>query len=207
MGLWAEQVVPRLVDRALGSAQHDSLRAQTCAALTGDVVEIGFGSGRNVPYYPAAVRQVTAVEPSDLAWRMSAARRAAAPVAVERAGLDGQALPFPDASFDSALSTWTLCTISDPVAALRELARVLRPGGGLSFLEHGAAPHPGVLRWQRRLDPFQRRLAAGCHLSRPIDALLTEAGLRVIALHREYARGEPRPFGSLYRGRALHEPP
>ena len=207
MGLWAEQVVPRLVEAALGSAQHDSLRAQACAPLAGQVVEVGFGSGRNVPHYPAAVGLVTAIEPSDVAWRLSADRRAAAAVPVERAGLDGQALPFPNASFDSALSTWTMCTIPNPVAALRELARVLRPGGSLSFVEHGAAPDPGVLRWQRRLDPLQRRVAAGCHLSRPIDALLSEAGLHVVALQREYARGEPRPFGSLFVGRAVHARP
>ncbi len=119
---------------------------------------------------------------------------------VKRVGLDGQALPFADASFDSALSTWTLCTIPDAVAALREVVRVLRPGGSLLFVEHGAAPDPAVLRWQRRLDPLQRRVAAGCHLSRPIAELLAQAGLRVVELDRLYARGEPRPFGSLYLG-------
>ena len=202
MTLWSEQVVPRLVEKALGGRQHDRLRQQTCAGLSGDVVEIGFGSGRNVPHYPTDVRQVSAVEPSDVAWRLSARRRASSPVRVERAGLDGQALPFPDSSFDDALSTWTLCTIPDPVTALREVARVLRPGGTLHFVEHGAAAHPGVLRWQRRLDSVQRRVAAGCHLSRPIDALLAQAGLHVVELQREYARGEPRAFGSLYRGLA-----
>lgn len=207
VGLWGEQVVPRLVEKALGSRQHDRLRQQTCAGLTGDVVEIGFGSGRNVPHYPAAVQRVTAVEPSGVAWQMSARRRADSLVPVDRAGLDGQVLPFADASFDSALSTWTLCTVPDPVAALRELARVLRPGGSLLFVEHGAAPDAGVLRWQHRLDPLQRRVAAGCHLSRPIDALLSEAGLHVEELDRHYASGQPRAFGSLYRGRATASRP
>lgn len=200
MSTWSQQVVPRLVEKVLGNRQHDRLRQQTFAGVFGDVVEIDFGSGRNVPHYPAGVRQVTAVEPSDVAWRLSAPRRAASPVRVERAGLDGQSLPFPDSSFDDAVSTWTLCTIPEPVAALREAARVLRPGGTLHFVEHGAAPDPGVLRWQRRLDPVQRRVAAGCHLSRPIDALLAQAGVHVVELQREYARGEPRAFGSLYRG-------
>lgn len=190
----------------LGSRQHERLRQQACAGLSGDVIEIGFGSGRNVPHYPTGVRQVTAVEPSDVAWRLSAPRRAACPVPVERAGLDGQLQPFSDSSFDSALSTWTLCTIPDPIAALRQVARVLRPSGRLHFVEHGAAPDPGVLRWQRRLDPVQRHLAAGCHLSRPIDALLTQAGLDLVELKREYARGEPRAFGSLYRGSARAAP-
>lgn len=202
MGLWREQVVPRVVEKALGSGQHDRLRQRTCAGLTGDVLEIGFGSGRNVPHYPAQVQTVTAVEPSDVAWQMSRQRRADSRAPVERAGLDGQALPLDDASVDSALSTWTLCTIPDPIAALSEVARVLRPGGTLHFVEHGAAPDPAVLRWQQRLDPVQRRVAAGCNLSRPIDALLAQAGLVVVEIEREYARGEPRPFGSLYLGRA-----
>lgn len=122
-------------------------------------------------------------------------------VPVERAGLDGQRLSFDDASFDSALSTWTLCTIPDPVAALRELRRVLRPGGRLFFVEHGAAPDVGVLCWQRRWDPVQRRVFAGCHVSRPIEELLAEAGLPGEDVRRYYGDGEPRLFGSLYEGR------
>lgn len=203
MGVWTERVLPHVVERALGGRDHERRRAAACARLTGAVVEIGFGSGRCVPHYPASVTSVRAVEPSDVAWRMSAARREASPVPVERAGLDGQALPFADDSFDSALSTWTLCTVPDPVRALRELRRVLRPGGVLSFVEHGAAPDPGVLRWQRRLDPLQRRVGGGCHLSRPHDALLAEAGFTAVEVGRSYAPGEPKVFGSLYEGAAV----
>jgi SAM-dependent methyltransferase len=136
-GLWSTRVVPRIVNVALGSARQADLRAQVCAGLTGDVVELGFGSGLNIPHYPDGVRQVTAIEPSDLAWSLSAERRQSSAVPVVRSGLDGQDLPFDDGSFDTALSTWTLCTIPDPVAALREVRRVLRPGGQLLFLEHG----------------------------------------------------------------------
>lgn len=203
MGVWGQQVVPRLTRVALGTPRHHEVRARVCAGLTGEVVEVGFGSGLNARHYPPAVTRVTAVEPSGVAWRLSAAERDRTEVPVERAGLDGQRLPFPDASFASALSTWTLCTIPDPVAALCELRRVLRPGGRLCFVEHGAAPDADVLRRQRQWDPVQRRLAAGCHVSRPIDALLAEAGLQVEELHRYYAPGEPRLFGSLYEGRAV----
>lgn len=148
MGVWSEQVVPRVTRVALGSARHHEVRARVCGALSGEVVELGFGAGPNVRHYPAAVSAVTAVEPSDVAWQLSRAERDRSAVPVVRSGLDGQRLPFADASFDMALSTWTLCTIPDPVAALREVARVLRPGGRLLFAEHGAAPDPVVLRWQ-----------------------------------------------------------
>lgn len=201
MGAWAEQVVPRFTRKALGAQRHHDIRARVCAGLSGDVVEIGFGSGLNVRHYPASVQRVTAVEPSDVAWELSASERDGSPVAVDRAGLDGQRLPLDDASYDSALSTWTLCTIPDPVLALRELCRVLRPGGRLFFVEHGAAPDEKVLGWQRRWDPVQRRIFAGCHVSRPIEELLDRAGLPGDGVRRYYADGEPRLFGSLYEGR------
>ena len=122
MGVWASQVVPRVTRLALGAERHHEIRQRVCAGLGGEVVEIGFGSGLNVRHYPDAVRKVTAVEPSDLAWRLSTQERAQSAVPVERAGLDGQRLPFEDASFDAALSTWTLCTIPDAVAALSRVA-------------------------------------------------------------------------------------
>jgi SAM-dependent methyltransferase len=153
-----------------------------------------------VPHYPAAVTRVAAVEPSDLAWRLAAPRVAAARAPVERAGLDGQRLPFPDQAFDSALSTWTLCTIPDAAAALREVRRVLRPGGRLHFVEHGLAQEPPVQRWQRRLEPLQKRVGGGCHLTRRADALVQEAGFTLERLDRHYLPGEPRPFAALYEG-------
>lgn len=199
-GWWAGRVVPRITNRVLASARHHEIRQRVCRDLSGEVMELGFGSGLNVRHYPAAVTRVAAVEPSDLAWRLSEPRRQSSPVHVERSGLDGQRLPFPDESFDSVLSTWTMCTIPDVAAALAEVRRVLRPGGRLVFVEHGAAPDPQVLRWQRRIDPVQRRVFAGCHVSRPVDELLAAAGLPPERLDRSYAPGEPRPFAHLYEG-------
>ena len=125
------------------------------------------------------------------------------PVKVEMAGLDGQSLPFADASADAVLSTWTLCSIPDAVAALREVRRVLRPGGALHFVEHGAAPEDGVRRWQDRLDPIQRRIGCGCHLNRDIPALIEAGGLSVQRLDSYYTKGEPKVFGWMFEGTAV----
>ncbi|WP_121251526.1 class I SAM-dependent methyltransferase [Nocardioides ferulae] len=203
-GWWDEQVLPHLTDLTLASAPVRRLRAQVTRGLHGEVIEVGFGSGANLSHLPPEVSSVHAVEPSATAWRRSAERRESAPVPVARLGLDGQRLPAADASYDSALSTFTLCTIPDPVAALRELRRVLRPGAALHFLEHGRAPDAGVLRWQRRLEPLQRRVAGGCHLSRDVPALLEDAGFEMEGIESGYALGggPMRPWGYLYRGTA-----
>ena len=157
MGFYGTAVLPRLINATAGVKALDPLRRRVCAGLAGDVVEIGFGSGLNVPFYPAAVTRVAAVEPSDLGWRLAGERLRSAAVPVERAGLDGQSLPLPDGSYDAALSTWTLCSIPDAAAALAELRRVLKPGGTLHFLEHGLAPDERVRRWRLPPHPADRR--------------------------------------------------
>jgi ubiquinone/menaquinone biosynthesis C-methylase UbiE len=197
MGFYENRILPRLLDATLSGDGIDRLRRRTCAGLRGEVLEIGFGSGRNVPFYPARVDSVTAVEPVDRAWELAAARVAASPVPIRRAGLDGQSLPFEDASFDSALSTWTLCTIPDHRAALAEIRRVLRPGGELRFVEHGLAPDEKVQRWQRRMEPIQKRLAGGCHLTRPIVAVITGAGFTITEVDEFYGSGAPK-FGAAF---------
>ena len=202
MGIWGERVVPRIVNRTLDTDEVRALRVRTCAGLTGEVLELGFGSGLNVPHYPPEVISVAAVEPSDVGWRLARERLAAARVPVQRSGLDGQALPFPDASFDAALSTFTLCTIPRVDLALREVRRVLRPGGLLHFVEHGRAPDEQVRRWQQRLEPVNKRIAGGCHLGRPIDELVAGAGFVVERLERYYLPQEPRPFAHVYEGTA-----
>ncbi|NPC96388.1 class I SAM-dependent methyltransferase [Nocardioides sp. zg-DK7169] len=204
MGLWTGHVLPRLTDRSLRAPGLDPLRERTCRGLHGRVLEIGFGSGLNLAHLPAGVSGVDAVEPVDAAWRLSAARRAASPVPVRRLGLDAQGIPAETASYDAALSTFSLCTIPDPVRALREVARVLRPGASLHLLEHGSAPDGSVARWQRRCEPLQRCVCGGCHLTRDPAALLEEAGLSDVTLRGGYLPGPAlgRPWGYLHHGRA-----
>lgn len=202
MGLYTDHVVPRIVNVCCGMKEIAALRRQVCAGLGGRVVEIGFGSGLNVPWYPPAVERVAAVEPADVGWHLAAKRVAASPVRVERAGLDGQSLPFGDGTFDHAVSTFTLCTIPDAVAALREVRRVLKGGGTLHFVEHGLAPDANVRATQRRLEPIQKRLFGGCHLTRDIPALIAAGGLTVDDLEQRYLPGGPRFAGFLSIGTA-----
>jgi ubiquinone/menaquinone biosynthesis C-methylase UbiE len=196
VAIYHDHVLPRLINVACNLKEARKQRERVCAGLSGEVVEVGFGSGLNVPYYPAAVTRVAAVEPSDTAWKLAAKRLGDASVPVERAGLDGQSLPFPDDSFDAALSTWTMCTIPDIDAALRELRRVLRPGGTVHFVEHGLAPDADVQRWQHRLEPTQKRLFGGCHLTRLAPDLLTGAGFRIVEVDRYYEKGTPKFVGA-----------
>jgi ubiquinone/menaquinone biosynthesis C-methylase UbiE len=203
MGIYGEQILPRMINVACGMKAVEPLRRRVCDGLEGDVVEIGFGSGLNVPFYPAAVTRVAAVEPADTGWKLAGKRLRAASVPVARSGLDGQSLPFEDDSYDAALSTWTLCTVPDAVAALGELRRVLKPGATLHFLEHGLAPDETVRRWQHRLEPMQKRLFGGCHLTRPIVELLTTAGFTITELDVFYEKSAPKPMGASSLGRAV----
>ena len=192
MGIYAEQVLPRMINAACGMRSSNPLRSRVCEGLHGQVVEIGFGSGHNIPFYPAAVASVAAIEPANLGWKLAGERLAASTVPVERSGLDGQALSLPDDSCDTALSTWTLCTIPDVVVALAEVRRVLKPGGTLHFVEHGLAPDENVQRWQHRLEPMQKRLFGGCHLTRSIADLLSDAGFEITEVEVFYEKGAPK---------------
>jgi ubiquinone/menaquinone biosynthesis C-methylase UbiE len=202
MGLYADRVVPRITNVCCGMKTNQDMRQRVCVGLSGRVLEIGFGSGHNVPFYPPAVTAVDAIEPADVGWRLATRRLAASTVPVQRSGLDGQSLPFADDTFDAALSTWTLCTIPDVAVALAEVRRVLRPGAALHFVEHGLAPDDPVRRWQRRLEPMQKRVAGGCHLTRPVAELLRTAGFDVVALDEFYEKGAPKSLGAMSLGTA-----
>jgi ubiquinone/menaquinone biosynthesis C-methylase UbiE len=192
MGVYDEHILPRIINVACGLKANHPLRERTCSNLEGDVVEIGFGSGHNIPFYPATVKRVAAVEPSDVGWKLAAKRLRDSQVPVERSGLDGQSLPFPDDSFDSALSTWTMCTIPDIDTALAELRRVIKPGGTLHFVEHGLAPDEKVQKWQHRLEPMEKKVFGGCHLTRQIVPLLEKAGFRIEEVDVFYEDGAPK---------------
>ena len=193
MGFYNEQVVPRLVEWTLGTSGFDKYRARTTEGLSGRVVEIGFGSGLNLPHYPPEVQTVLAVEPADVARRRAERRIRDAAVSVEHVGLDGQELPIDDASCDAALCTFTLCTVPDPSRALAELRRVLKPAGTVHFLEHGLSPDPAVAKWQHRFEPIQQTVADGCHLTRDPSSLVERAGFVIQRNEQRYVQG-PKPW-------------
>jgi ubiquinone/menaquinone biosynthesis C-methylase UbiE len=205
VGFYRQQVVPRLVEWMLGAGGFDKWRARTAEGLSGRVVEIGFGSGLNLPHYPPGVETVLAVEPAPVARHLAERRIREASMPVEHVGLDGQALPLDDASCDAALCTFTLCTVPDPVQALAELKRVLKPGGTVHFLEHGLSPDPGVAKWQHRFEPIQRRVADGCHLTRDPSALVARAGFVTQRNEQSYVQG-PKPWCWLTLGVAAKPP-
>ena len=201
MRLYDEQVLPRMINVLLGTKTLTQIRAETCAGLHGDVVEIGFGSGRNVPHLPRSVTGLWPVEPSNVGRKLAARRVAASWVPIHEAGFDGQHLEHPDDCFDCALSTATLCTIPDVKHALAELRRVVKPGGAFHFAEHGLSPDRRVARTQARVDGFQHRVAGGCHLTREIEDLIEGAGFEILTLHHTYLPG-PKAWGYMSVGKA-----
>jgi ubiquinone/menaquinone biosynthesis C-methylase UbiE len=199
MAVWRDHMLPRIVGKACARRDFADPRRRALSGVAGDVVEIGFGSGHNLVYYPRDVDRVLAVEPSLVARQLAEPRLAAATVSVEFVGLDGQHLALPDDCADTAVSTFTLCTIPDVVRTLGELARVLRPGARLHFLEHGLSPDPKIAAWQHRLTPLQNRVFGGCHFDRPIADLITAAGFKIVTLENSYLP-DPKTPSYLYLG-------
>jgi ubiquinone/menaquinone biosynthesis C-methylase UbiE len=203
MGFYEDQILPRFVDVVMGRQEFAPIRTRVAAGLDGDVLEVGFGSGLNLPHYPSAVSRVRAVDPATVGRKLAVNRVSSSTVAVEYVGLDGEELPLESATVDHVLTTWTLCTIPRVDRALSEMRRVLRPGGTLHFVEHGRSPDGTVARWQDRLTPVQRRVFGGCHLNRQIDDLIRASGLEVTRMDNYYVKG-PRAFGYMFEGVATN---
>lgn len=201
MNPYERYLLPRLTDIAMRVSEVKRYRAALIPRARGAVLEIGIGSGLNLPYYAASVERVDGIDPSRELLAMTRGRRASSPVPLNLVAGSAEALPFEDASIDAAVTTFTLCSVGDPLAALREVKRVLKPGGTLLFAEHGLAPDASVRRWQHRLNPLWKHVAGGCNLDRPIDALIAAAGFAVDDLSRGYAGG-PRFLSYVYSGSA-----
>jgi SAM-dependent methyltransferase len=201
VGFYQRHVLPRLLHLVMQQEAMVPFRRRVIGAAEGRVLEVGIGSGLNLPLYGPSVRSVIGLDPSPELLRMARDRAATAPIPVELLEASAETVPLDDASIDTVVTTWTLCTIADAPRALSELRRVLRPGGALLFVEHGRAPEPGVARWQDRLDPLWRRLAGGCPLNRKIDDLISGSGFRIDALTNARLPGL-RTHTFLYEGRA-----
>lgn len=203
MGIYGEHVLPRLVDITCGTSAFDRWRARITDGLEGTIVEIGFGSGLNVPVYPSTITKVYAVEPAALGRKLAQKRIDASPIPIEHIGLDGQSLPLEDDSCDGALCTFTLCTIPDVESALAELRRVIKPGGRFHFLEHGLATDAKVAARQQRIDPLQVRFAGGCHLTRNPSELVQAAGFRIEEVSSRFGKG-PKAWSWFTEGKAIN---
>lgn len=202
MGLYSQHIFPRLMDWLMRGEEFQRLRAGLLAHTHGDVLEIGFGTGLNLAHYPPHIAYLSVVDPAILLPRKVRERILTVSFSVQASHVTAETLPYPDGRFDTVVSTWTLCTIPDPVQALREVARVLKPEGTFLFLEHGRSDDPAVATWQSRLNPVQNLIGCGCNLNRPIDRLLAQAGLTIVELDRFVMPHVPRLAGEMYRGTA-----
>lgn len=202
MSLYSRVILPRLIDLVMSNKADAAERAKLVPLASGTVLEVGIGSALNVPHYQREVRALVGVDPSLELWHLGRRRLGAPPFPITYLAGSAERLPVADNCIDTVVSTWTLCSIPDIRAALREMRRVVKPGGRFIFIEHGRAPDARVRAWQDRLTPLWARVAGGCHLNRPIDTLIEEAGFNPLTLDRRYASG-PKPMAYLYKGVAL----
>lgn len=189
MGWYGRYLLPKLIDAACAQKPMRTLRERYVPRASGDVLEIGIGSGHNLRHYGAQVTSITGLDPAAELTALASQRAASLGVPVQVLGVSGEEIPADDHRFDSLVCTWTLCSIPDVYAALREMRRVLKPGGRLFFIEHGRAPDLGVQKWQRRLEPLWKTIGGGCHLTRQADQLIRDAGFRITELDSGYQPG------------------
>jgi len=200
MGLYAKYVLPRFIDLAMRNPETALLRAEWLPRARGDVLEVGIGSGLNLPFYSSQVRRVYGLDPSIELQRIARERALGGSVEVEFLSQSAEdPVPLVDRSIDTVVITWSLCSIANGPKALQQIKRVLRADGRLIFVEHGRAPDPGVAAWQDRLTPVWKRIGGGCHLNRKIDEMIETAGFRITELKTCYLRG-PRPMTFTYQG-------
>jgi ubiquinone/menaquinone biosynthesis C-methylase UbiE len=202
MGFYERWILPRLLELAMQNRLLDRYRHQTIASARGLVLEVGVGSGVNLPLYGSAVTRVIGLDPSPELLRLASKRAADVVIPVSLLRASAEDLPVADAVFDIIVMTWTLCSIPNPIAALTEMRRVLRPGGRLFFVEHGLSPEIPVARWQRWLTPYWKRISGGCHLDRKADDLIRTAGFQIDAVDTGYRKG-PKPWTFMYHGSAM----
>ena len=200
MGLYSRLIFPWLCDMTLGQPFIGKHRQELLSAVGGDVLEIGFGTGLNLPHYPKHIRKITAIDPNPGMHRRAERRIAASQIAVDKRIIGGEQLPFGDAGFDSVVSTFTLCSVANEHRAMSEVYRVLRPGGRFLFLEHGLSPDADVQNWQRRLNWLQRSVGGNCHLDRPIRAIIVEQPYEKVEAEEFYLEQTPRTHGYVYQG-------
>lgn len=203
MGLYGSYIFPRLMDRILSGEEFQRLREELLKEVSGVVLEIGLGTGLNLPHYPDTITRLYAVEPENLLPERLVQRSKDATFPIEVKRTSAEVLPFDEQTFDCAVSTWTLCTIPDPIKALHEVRRVLKPRGRFLFLEHGRSDDETVAIWQDRLNPIQRIIGCGCNLNRRIDQLIEQAGFSMGTMDRFAMETVPRVGGSMYRGQAV----
>jgi len=197
---YENRILPHLLNVFMNTKATREERQRSLAGVTGAVLEVGFGTGLNLPYYPETVTRVVGVDPSHTSAHLARKRIAASSFPVELVGLSAEQLPVAQASFDSVVSTFTLCTIPNVSSALGEIRRALKPEGRFYFVEHGHADDPRVARWQDRLNGLEQKLFGGCHLNRDISALIRHAGFEIERLEHAYLKGAPKFAGFLYRG-------
>lgn len=201
MSFYDKWILPRLVDFAMRNKEATRYRSQVVPQARGVVLEIGVGSGLNLPFYGPGVEQFYGLDPSEALLVMARKKARAITFPIDFLAQSGEEIPLDDAAIDTVVTTWTLCSIPDPAQALKEMRRVLKPGGTLLFAEHGLAPEAGVRGWQQRLNPVWSRMTGGCNLNRKMDHLILTAGFQIAELDTAYAKG-PRPMSYIYSGRA-----